>query len=53
MSDASIRRGPLFYVLFPFMVLWALVALPVCLVLSLGDLEEEPNNHLVVARRRP
>jgi len=52
MSDPAIRRGAMFYLLFPFMVVWAIVALPVCLVLSLGDLEEEPNNHLVVARKR-
>jgi len=51
MSDPSIRRGPLFYVLFPLMALYALVSIPICLVLGLGDLQEEPNNHLVVARR--
>jgi len=53
MSDRVHRRGPLFYVLFPFQLLVALVGLPLCLVLSLGDLSEEPNNHLVVARKRP
>lgn len=52
MSDERVRRGPLFYLLLPFMVLWALVSIPVCLLFSLGDLHEEPNNHLVVARRR-
>jgi SAM-dependent methyltransferase len=51
MSDARIKRSPLFYVLLPFMALWALISLPVCLFLSLGDLQEEPNNILVVARR--
>jgi SAM-dependent methyltransferase len=51
MSDAAIRRGPLFYLLFPLMALYALVSIPICLVLGLGDLKEEPNNHLVVARR--
>ncbi len=44
-------RGPLFYLLFPFMVIWALINIPVCLLLSLGDLREEANNHLVVAQR--
>jgi SAM-dependent methyltransferase len=53
MSDRALKRSALFYLLFPFMALWAVVALPVCLVFSLGDLNEEPNNHLVVARRRP
>lgn len=51
MSDPAIRRSGLFWLLLPFQALWALVSLPVCLVLSLGDLQEEPNNHLVVARR--
>lgn len=52
MSDPAIRRGALFYCLLPLQVVWACVTLPVCLFLSLGDLAEEPNNHLVVARRR-
>ena len=51
LSDPAIRRNALFYLLLPLMVLWALVALPVCLLFALGDLQEEPNNHLVVARR--
>jgi SAM-dependent methyltransferase len=52
MSDSRIRRNALFYLLFPLQALWALLTVPVCLVLSLGDLAEEPNNHLIVARRR-
>lgn len=52
MSDPAIRRGPLFYLLFPFMALYALISIPLCLLFGLGDLQEEPNNHLVVARRR-
>ncbi|MFN0007813.1 MAG: class I SAM-dependent methyltransferase [Planctomycetota bacterium] len=52
MSSPECRRGPLFYLLWPFMALFALVAIPICLVFSLGDLSEEPNNHLVVARKR-
>lgn len=51
MSDPQARRGPLFWPLLPLMVVWALVSLPVALLFSLGDLAEEPNNHLVVARR--
>jgi SAM-dependent methyltransferase len=51
-SDAALKRPFAFYLLFPFMCLFALFALPVTLFLSLGDLEEEPNNHMVVARRR-
>ncbi len=45
------RRGTLFYVLLPFMLLASVIFLPVCLLLSLGDLKEEPNNHLVVVRK--
>jgi SAM-dependent methyltransferase len=52
MSTRECRREPLFYLLWPFMALFAIAAIPVCLFFSLGDLSEEPNNHLVVARRR-
>lgn len=51
MSAPDCRRGPLFYVLWPLMALFAVAALPVCLLFSLGDLSEEPNNHLVVAQK--
>ena len=50
MSDPDVRRGPLFWLLLPLMVVWALVSIPVALLFSLGELGEEPNNHLVVAR---
>ncbi len=50
-STAEDRRGPMFYLLLPFMCLYAALSVPICLVLSLGDLSEEPNNHLVVARK--
>lgn len=52
MSVRACRRAPLFYLLWPLMALFAAAAIPVCLVFSLGDLSEEPNNHLVVARKR-
>jgi SAM-dependent methyltransferase len=51
MSDTEVRRGALFWLLLPLMFVWASISLPVCLLLSLGDLHEEPNNHLVVVRR--
>jgi SAM-dependent methyltransferase len=51
MSGPEYRRNALFWVLLPFQMLWALVNIPVCLLFSLGDLTEEPNNHLVVARK--
>jgi hypothetical protein len=51
MSTTESRRTFLFYLLYPVMLLFALVALPICMIFSLGDLREEPNNHLVVARK--
>ncbi len=51
MSDPAIRRNALFWLLVPFQVLFALVLIPIALVFSLGDLREEPNNHLVVVRK--
>lgn len=51
-TDPERRRNVLFYALWPFMALYAIASIPICLVFSLGDLAEEPNNHLVVARRR-
>jgi len=51
MSDPAIRRNLLFWLLLPFQIVFALVSIPIALVFSLGDLGEEPNNHLVVARK--
>jgi hypothetical protein len=51
MSDRRIRRSPQFWVLLPVQALFALIAIPICMVLSLGDLSEEPNNHAVVVRK--
>jgi SAM-dependent methyltransferase len=51
MSSTECERNAMFYLLFPLMALYALVNIPICLFLSLGDLTEEPNNHLVVARK--
>ncbi len=50
-TTAQDRRGPLFYLLLPLMCLYAALSVPACLLLSLGDLTEEANNHLVVARK--
>ena len=33
------------------MLLFALVSIPICMILSIGDLTEEPNNYLVVAQK--
>jgi SAM-dependent methyltransferase len=45
------RRSLRFYALWPFMALYSVLSIPLCLLLSLGDSAEEPNNHLVVARK--
>ena len=51
MLYARIRRNVLFYLRFPLQAVWAAVNVFVCSFLSLGDLAEEPNNHLFVVRR--
>lgn len=51
MSTAENKRGFLFYILYPLMILYAIIGIPICLILSLGDLTEEPNNHLIVAKK--
>lgn len=45
------KRSPMFFLLLPLMVLYAIVHIPVCLFLSLGDLAEGANNHLMVIRK--
>ena len=42
----------LFYILSHIMAAYAFVSLFVCLILSLGDLPEEAENHLVVVTKR-
>ncbi len=51
MSDPEIARPRAFKFLFPFQALYAIVSIPICMLLSIGDLQEEPNNHLVVVRK--
>lgn len=51
MSTAECKRNTIFYLLYPLMVLYALLSIPICLFLSLGDLSEEPNNYLVVVTK--
>lgn len=51
MSTNEIKRNLFFYLLYPLMVLFAIIAIPICLILSIGDLNEEPNNYLVVAKQ--
>lgn len=51
MSTADNRRNVFFYIFYPVMFLYALLSIPLNLMLSFGDLREEPNSHLVVAEK--
>lgn len=51
-STPEIKRNMMFYILFPLQAIYAVVTLPICLFLGLGDLEEDPNNHLMVIRKK-
>jgi SAM-dependent methyltransferase len=50
-SPPECKRNGSFYLLYPLMIVYALISIPVCMFFSLGDLSEEPNNHLVVVRK--
>lgn len=45
------RRNILFYLFWPFMAVIAIMLIPLGLLLSLGDLTEEPNNHLAILKK--
>ncbi|MBI5529795.1 MAG: class I SAM-dependent methyltransferase [Deltaproteobacteria bacterium] len=49
-SSELARRNPFFYLMLAPMAAWAAASLPAALVLGLGDLREEANNILAVAR---
>lgn len=51
MSTRENKRNVFFYLLYPLMVIFAVIAIPICLILSIGDLNEEPNNYLVVVKK--
>lgn len=50
-AHPGVRRGWRFWALFPVGVLTSIVTFPLAMLLSLGDLEEEANNHLIVLRK--
>lgn len=50
-AHPGVRRGWRFWALFPLGVITSVVTFPLAMVLSLGDLEEEANNHLMVLRK--
>jgi len=45
------QRNMLFYIFYPLMALFSVLSIPLLLILSLGDLSEEPNNHLVIVKK--
>ena len=45
------KRNTFFYLLCPFAIIFIIFAFPITLLLSLGDLEEEANNHLFVFKK--
>ena len=47
------RRGWRFWALLPLGLVVSALGFGSSMVMSLGDLEEEPNNHLIVFRKRP
>lgn len=51
-SSREYKRNFFFYLLLPFMMLYAVVSMPILLLFQFGDLTEEPNNHLVVAIKK-
>ena len=50
-STKEDKRSFIFYLLLPFMIFYAIVSVPFCMLFSLGDLIEDPNNWLVVVRK--
>jgi len=51
MSPKECKRNLFFYILYPFMCLYAIINIPISLFFSLGDLAEEPNNYLIVVKK--
>ena len=51
MSTKYHKRNFLFYLLSPFMAIAVILIVPVCLLFSVGDLTENPNDHLVVVKK--
>jgi len=45
------KRNLIFYLLSPFSLIYIFVNLFICLIFSLGDIEEEANNHIFVFKK--
>ena len=50
-STGEYKRNILFYFFLPFMILYTLINIPLCLLFSLADIKENANNHLVVLKK--
>jgi SAM-dependent methyltransferase len=50
-SSPEFKRNFAFYLLYPLMLLYTVISLPIIAVLSLGDLKEDATNHLIVAKK--
>jgi hypothetical protein len=49
LDDKFKKRGILFWILIPIQLLVAILFFVVSLILSISDIKEEANNHLIVA----
>ena len=50
-SSTLYKRNIFFYLLLPFMLVYVLINIPLCLLFSLGDLSENANNHLCIVKK--
>ncbi len=50
-SSKEYKRNILFYILFPFMAVYAFMGIIIGLIFSLGDLKEDPNNLVILAKK--
>jgi len=52
LSFRESKRNIFFYILYPLMAIYSIISIPICMLLSLGDLAEEPNNHFVLVKKK-
>ncbi len=50
-SSPEYKRNILFYLMFPFMCIYALIGIVIGVIFSFGDLTEDPNNLIIVASK--
>jgi len=49
--DSRISRSPLFWLLLPLGIIVSVIAIPIFMLLSLADIKEEANNHVMVLQK--